>query len=46
MLGADNYFIKGDTDTAIDWLDKIIRESKNKDLVEFTKNIRASWSSM
>ena len=42
---ADNYYIKGDTDTAIDWLDKIIKESKKKDLVEFTKNIRVSWSS-
>lgn len=40
---ADDYFFSGDIEEAIKWQDKILKESKNKDLIEHTKNIKCEW---
>ena len=40
---ADNSFNIGNIDGAISWLDKIIAESDDQELVEHTKQIREDW---
>ena len=40
---ADNTFNTGNIDGAISWLDKIIAESDDQELVEHTKQTREDW---
>ena len=40
---ADNNFYLGNTEEAVSWLDKIISESNDADLVEHTKAVRKNW---
>jgi hypothetical protein len=35
--------IAGDPDEGIKWLDKILKESKNDELIEYTKNTKKTW---
>ena len=40
---ADAHFFNGDVEEAVSWQDKILKESKNKDLLEHTKEIQKKW---
>ena len=40
---ADNCYFDGDIDEAISWLDRVLRESKNKELIEYTKETKRVW---
>ena len=40
---ADNCYLAGDPDEGIKWLDKILKESKNDELIEYTKNTKKTW---
>ena len=40
---ADNCYLAGDPDGGIKWLDKILKESKNDELIEYTKNTKKTW---
>ena len=40
---ADNYFYTEEVGKAVAFLDLIIAESNDQDLVDFVKDIRASW---
>lgn len=41
---ADNYMYLGNMDEAISWLDKILAESSDRNLIEHTKYVRQVWS--
>ena len=40
---ADNYYYSGDVENAVFWQNKILKESKDKDLIEYTKNVKREW---
>ena len=40
---ADNWYNLGDTKTAVSWLDKIIAESEDLELVAYTRQTRSDW---
>lgn len=40
---ADGYFFSQNIKEAISWQEKIIAESKNKDLIGYTKNLKKEW---
>ena len=39
----NNCYLAGDPDEGIKWLDKILKESKNDELIEYTKNTKKTW---
>lgn len=41
---ADNYYFRGKNKEGIEWLDKIISESTDEDLLEHTKSVKENWS--
>ena len=43
---ADNHFYNGNIVEAISWLDKIIAESTDQELVAYTKQTREDWMSI
>jgi len=40
---ADDCCLGGDPDEGIKWLDKILKESNDKELIEYTKNTKKLW---
>ena len=40
---ADNCYFSGNTSEALDWLDKIMKESSNAELKEYTAGIMEQW---
>ena len=40
---ADDCCLGGDPDEGIKWLDKILEESNDKELIEYTKNTKKLW---
>ena len=43
---ADSLFWQHKIPQAIDWLDRILSESNDKDLIEFTKKTREGWRNL
>ena len=43
---ADDCCLGGDPDEGIKWLDKILKESKNDELIEYTKNTKKLWKEL
>ena len=41
---ADDYYLSDHIVEANKWLDTILKESKNKDLIEHTKNTKREWN--
>ena len=43
---ADDCCFGGDPDEGIKWLDKILKESNDKELIEYTKNTKKLWQEL
>lgn len=43
-LLADGYYFSGNIEEATKWQDKILEESKNKEIIEHTKRVKKLWS--
>ena len=43
---ADGHYFSGDIATAVIWQERILKESKNKELIEYTKNLKRRWEQM
>lgn len=43
---ADGYYLNGDISEAVSWQDKILKVSKNRELIEHTKRIQREWKEM
>ena len=41
---ADNYLYQGNIEEAINWLDRILSESTNAELIEHTKLVKEDWA--
>ena len=41
---ADNYMYQGNIKEAINWLDRILSESTNTELIEHTKLVKEDWA--
>ena len=40
---ADGYFFQGNVAEAVMWQERILQESCNKELIEYTKNLKKQW---
>lgn len=43
---ADGYYFEGEINEALMWQDRIIKESRNQDLISHTKRVKADWEKM
>lgn len=43
---ADGHYFSGDIATAVIWQERILKESKNKELIEHTKKLKRKWEEM
>ena len=40
---ADNYYFDGKVEEAITWLERVLQESKNEDLISYTTDTLKKW---